>query len=165
MPETAITVKLWRDFTRDDAFDMAKLRSDVFFLEQKITEEELDDADRDPGTRHYWMSDDRGFAAYLRVVVDESAAPRHRGASHSVGRVVVRADRRGEGLATELMERVLADFGDRPLALHSQVYIADLYRGVGFQEFGEEFEEAGIPHIMMVRPAGGPPPSARGVGE
>ncbi len=152
MSAGAIVAKPWSEFTRDEAFDMAKLRSDVFFLEQHITEEELDHFDRLPDTMHYWLPDERGFAAYLRVVIDESEIERQRGASHSVGRVVVRPDRRGEGLARVLMAQVIADCGAVPMALHAQVYIADLYREFGFAEFGEEFDEAGIPHIMMYRP-------------
>ncbi len=47
---------------------MAVLRSEVFFLEQKIDEEEFDAADRDPTTLHLWIADDEGMAAYLRIV-------------------------------------------------------------------------------------------------
>jgi ElaA protein len=153
MSAGAIVAKPWSEFTRDEVFDMAKLRSDVFFLEQRITEEELDHFDRLPETIHYWLADERGFAAYLRVVVDESEAERQRGAAHSIGRVVVRPDRRGEGLAKLLMAQAIADCGSVPMALHAQVYIAKFYRDFGFAEFGEEFDEAGIAHIMMFRPA------------
>ncbi len=134
---------------------MAKLRSDVFFLEQRITEEELDDHDRDAQTMHYWISDRRGFVAYLRVVVDDDAAAEHRGVPHSIGRVVVRPDRRGEGLAKNLMQQAIDDYGHLHLALHAQTYVADLYRQFGFEPYGEPFEEAGIPHLTMLRPPAG----------
>jgi ElaA protein len=147
----AVHAKLWPDFTADEAFDMAKLRSDVFFLEQRITEEELDRHDRAPDTRHYWVADDRGFAAYLRVVADPSATTEPHGASHSIGRVVVRPDRRGEGLARELLNRVIGDYGHLPMVLHAQTYIAGLYRSFGFREFGQEYLEAGLPHVSMLR--------------
>ena len=132
---------------------MAKLRSDVFFLEQRITEEELDRFDRQPTTRHYWTEDRDGFTAYLRVVSSESESAAQSTLSLSVGRVVVRPDRRGEGLAQVLIQRVIEDLGRHPLMLHSQVYVAELYRKFGFREVGDSFDEAGIPHIGMVRPA------------
>ncbi len=155
MSSNAVTVKVWNQFTRDEVFEMAKLRSDVFFLEQRITEEELDRFDRQPTTRHYWTEDRDGFAAYLRVVSSEPKSAAQSTPSLSVGRVVVRPDRRGEGLAQVLMQRVIADSGREPLMLHSQVYVADLYRKFGFREVGDSFDEAGIPHIGMVRPASG----------
>jgi ElaA protein len=66
---------------------------------------------------------------------------------------VVRADHRGELLAQHLFERVLEDFGDEPLLLHAQEYIAPLYAKFGFVAFGPVYIEAGIPHISMLRPA------------
>ncbi len=52
--------KTWGEFTPDEVFEMAVLRSEVFFLEQKIDEEEFDAADRDPSTIHLWITDDQG---------------------------------------------------------------------------------------------------------
>ena len=153
MKSARVVTKPWSTFTADEAFDMAKLRSDVFFLEQKITEEELDRFDRLPGTTHYWIPDQNGFAAYLRVVADETGGDEEPSSVLSIGRVVVRPDRRGEGLARVLMSQVIADSGSLPLTLHAQVYIAGLYREFGFTEYGSEFNEAGIPHIMMRRPS------------
>jgi ElaA protein len=147
MPD--VIAKRWSEFTTDEFYDIAKLRTDVFFIEQTITETELDGRDREAGTMHYWISDALGAAAYLRVLFDET--PEHRDAHRVVGRVVVRADRRGEGLAQLLFERVFADFPGEPMLLHSQAYIAPLYAKVGFVEFGEPYDEAGIPHISMYR--------------
>lgn len=39
------------------------------------------------------------------------------------------------------------------MLLHSQQYIAPLYAKVGFEPFGEVYEEAGIPHVSMYRAA------------
>lgn len=130
---------------------MAVLRSEVFFLEQKITEEEFDRADRDPRTVHLWMKDDAGMVGYLRIVHDEAAAAHHGGIADSVGRMVVRRDARGQGVAAMLMEAALERSGDTPLYLHAQEYVKPLYARFGFIEQGEIFEEAGIPHRLMVR--------------
>jgi ElaA protein len=35
--------------------------------------------------------------------------------------------------------------------LHAQEYVASLYAQFGFVRQGEVFEEAGIPHVVMVR--------------
>jgi ElaA protein len=144
-------VKTWSEFTPDDVFEMAVLRSEVFFLEQKITEEEFDAADRDPATIHLWVSDDRGMTGYLRIVDSAAAAHAHEGIAQSLGRMVVRADVRGQGLAERLMTKALDIAGENPLYLHAQDYVTGLYAKFGFEERGEVFMEAGIPHRLMVR--------------
>jgi len=147
----AIVSKTWGEFTPDDVFEMAVLRSEVFFLEQKITEEEFDAADRNPGTRHLWIRDTRGMVAYLRIVHHEEVSAEHDGIAESFGRMVVRQDCRGQGYAQALMAHALTLVADRPVFLHAQEYVASLYAQFGFVRQGEVFEEAGIPHVVMVR--------------
>lgn len=130
---------------------MAVLRSEVFFLEQKIDEEEFDAADRDPTTLHLWIADDEGMAAYLRIVHNPDQAASHDGIADSFGRMVVRKSARGRGLAQVLMARALEIAGDKPLYLHAQDYVTSLYAKFGFERRGELFHEAGIPHVLMVR--------------
>lgn len=151
MPECSVIVKRWNELTRDELYAFLKLRTDVFFVEQRIDEEELDNRDQEPTTEHFWIADDTGTAAYLRVLVDET--PTHRDAHRLFGRVVVRPDRRGEGLAQVLIEEVLRLYGNEPILLHAQEYIAPLYARFGFEPFGDTYLEAGIPHVMMFRDA------------
>lgn len=152
MPETSVQVSSWAELSKDDLYSIMRLRTDVFFLEQRAEEEELDFRDQEPATRHYWIADGRVPAAYLRVLLD--AQPQHRDARRVIGRVAVRADRRGEGLAQVLMRRVLADFGAEAMMLHAQQYIVPLYAKFSFEVFGELYQEAGIPHLSMYRPGG-----------
>ena len=63
------------------------------------------------------------------------------------------ADHRRDGVGRHLMEVVLSDLRHQEvttIALASQTYAQDFYRGLGFVPVGEEFEDAGIPHISMV---------------
>ncbi len=149
MPDCSVVHKSWSQLTTDELYSFLKLRTDVFFLEQKIDEEELDNRDREPTTEHLWISDERGIAAYLRVLWDEE--PSHRDAHRQFGRVVVRADRRGEGLAQVLIADVIERHGNDAMILHSQQYIVPLYAKCGFEEFGDVYVEAGLPHISMYR--------------
>jgi ElaA protein len=147
---SALAVK-WSELTLEQLYGILKLRTDIFFLEQQIDETELDWRDSEPATEHYFVTDDAGIAAYLRVL--EDAAPEHRDARHVVGRVVVRSDRRGERLAQQLMGEVVARHGGEALLLHAQEYIAPLYARFGFVPYGEVYQEAGIPHLSMYREA------------
>ncbi len=151
MPEHAVVTKTWSELTTRELYDIVTVRTEVFYVEQRIDEQEFDYRDLEPTTRHLWIADERGVAAYLRVI--EDAEPTERDARHSFGRVVVRSDRRGEGLAQVLIAEVVRDFGHLPMLLHAQEYIRPLYARFGFEVFGEPFIEAGIPHVLMYRPA------------
>ncbi|MEO7587399.1 MAG: GNAT family N-acetyltransferase [Arachnia sp.] len=136
--------------SRDEVFEMMLLRTEVFFVEQRIDEQDFDAADRDERTLHLWIADDDGIAAYLRVVALE--APEF-GADRTFGRVVVRIDRRGNGLARRLVREVVERCGHAPLTIHAQTYVVGLYEDFGFTVVGEPFVEAGLPHRTMVRSA------------
>jgi ElaA protein len=149
MPECSVVQKSWGELTLAELYSFLKLRTDVFFVEQRIDEEELDNRDQEPTTMHLWIADDMGTAAYLRVLVDSE--PSHRDARLLFGRVVVRADRRREGLAQVLVARVIEQHGHESMVLHAQQYIAPLYAKFGFESFGTAYIEAGIPHLSMYR--------------
>lgn len=146
-----MSIKSWSELTTEELYQILKLRTDVFFVEQQVDEEELDNRDQQPGTRHYWIADAAGTASYLRVLVD--AEPEHLDARHIIGRVVVRADRRGEGLSQQLLRVALDDLAGRAVLLHAQEYIAPLYAKFGFEPFGDVYLEATIRHISMYRSA------------
>jgi ElaA protein len=147
MSDCSIVVKQWGELTTSELYSLLKLRTDVFLVEQKVDEEELDN--RDQQAEHFFIADAIGTAAYLRVLFDEE--PEHLDAHRVVGRVVVRADRRGEGLAQVLLARVLSLYGGEALMLHAQEYVAPLYAKSGFVAFGDAYDEAGIAHISMYR--------------
>ena len=148
MPDSVV-VKSWDELTLAELYDFLKLRTDVLMWEQKADDEEMDGRDAEPSTRHLWISDDRGCAAYLRVLRNE--VPEHRDARLVIGRVATRADRRGEGLTRVLMERAIEDAPGEAMMLHAQDYVVGLYARFGFEAFGEPYDEAGIPHRSMYR--------------
>ena len=147
MSDCSIEVREWSELTTSELYSLLKLRTDVFLVEQKVDEEELDN--RDQEAQHFFIADAIGTAAYLRVLFDES--PEHLDAHRVVGRVVVRPDRRGEGLAQLLLTRVLSLYRGEAMLLHAQQYVAPLYAKAGFEPFGEPYDEAGIAHISMYR--------------
>jgi ElaA protein len=147
----SIVRKTWGQLTVDELYSFLKLRTDVFFVEQRIDEEELDNRDQEPTTEHLWIADERGTAAYLRIIVDAEAT--HRDARRLFGRVATRPDRRGQGLSKLLIAEVLRLHGHEPMLLHAQRYVVPLYAGFGFEAFGEPYVEAGLDHVMMYRAA------------
>lgn len=152
-PLPQIVQKSWSDLTTVELYEIIKLRTDVFFVEQRVNESELDRRDREATTEHLWIPGVNGdIAAYLRVLRDEVA---EYGDAHRLpGRVVVGAAYRGRGYAQRLLARVVEIYGAEPMLLHSQSYIRGLYAGFDFVAVGDEFIEGGIPHRTMFRAAG-----------
>ncbi|MGV8857821.1 GNAT family N-acetyltransferase [Rhodoglobus sp.] len=151
MPNDSVIAKSWGELTTTELYSIMKLRTDVFFVEQKVDEEELDNRDQEDATAHYWIADDHGVAAYIRVLYNQTAE--YLDGHRVIGRVVVREDRRGEGLAQIIMKRIIGDFSGEAMLLHAQEYIVPLYAKFGFESFGELYEEATIMHQSMYRTA------------
>jgi len=61
---------------------------------------------------------------------------------------------RGSGVGRAVLDALLAAAqarGEREVTLHAQRTAASFYSRAGFMQRGPAFEEAGIPHIEMVR--------------
>ena len=72
-----------------------------------------------------------------------------------LGRLAVLASQRGRGVGQALLQALLEAAraqGTREVVLHAQQSAASFYLAAGFQPRGEEFMEAGIPHLEMVLP-------------
>lgn len=126
---------------RADAF---AVRQAVFVEEQGVDEDaEYDDHDETADHFVAYDGDEPVGAARLREYEDGVG---------KVERVAVLESRREAGVGRTLMESLeeRADArGFRTLTLHSQTRAADFYRRLGYVRRGEEFEEAGIPHVEM----------------
>lgn len=69
-----------------------------------------------------------------------------------IGRMAVRKPGRGNGVGGELLQALMAQAkarGDKVVVLSAQTHAAPFYLRHGFSIDGEEFFEAGIPHINM----------------
>ena len=125
------------------AYDVWRLRQQVFVLEQQCLYGDLDGRDLELETRHVVMSDAGEVVGYARVL-DEGDVFR-------IGRVVLAADARGRGWADPLMEAALAQCAGRDVVLSAQSPLAAWYSSLGFEVSGPEFLDDGIPHLPMRR--------------
>ncbi|GAA0671167.1 GNAT family N-acetyltransferase [Natronoarchaeum mannanilyticum] len=134
---------------REDAF---AVRRTVFVDEQGVDEAlEYDEHDEpDADAVHFVAYDDGEPIGAARLRFPNAGVGK-------VERVAVLASRRGEDVGRDLMDAVHAEARDRDLdilKLHSQTRAAGFYERLGYERRGEEFEEAGIPHVEMRRPVG-----------
>jgi predicted GNAT family N-acyltransferase len=61
---------------------------------------------------------------------------------------------RGKGVGSAMLRRLLEETKKRHIqqaVLNAQTVAAGFYKKFGFQVEGEEFIDAGIPHVKMVR--------------
>jgi ElaA protein len=128
-------------------YEILKLRSEVFVAEQSCPYVDPDGRDTEPGTRHLWLESGGRIQAYLRILDD--------GDAQRIGRVVTAPSARGAGLAGRLLIEALAVIGDRPSTLEAQAHLGNFYARFGYTQTGPQYEEDGIPHIPMRRPAPG----------
>ncbi len=127
----------------EDINEPYMIRKEVFVEEQSISEEEeFDEYDTQ--------------ALHLIVYVDEQPAATgriwHDGRAFHIGRLAVLKRFRGQkigDLALRLLLYKSFTSGAEVVEISAQTYIVPLYKKFGFNEYGEEYMEAGIPHIAM----------------
>ena len=131
------------------AYDVWRLRQQVFVVEQDCPYPDLDGRDLEVATRHVVLLDDDGqdetVVGTLRVLDD--------GGWSRIGRVVVAPAARGRGLAAVMMDEAMALCGDREVRLDAQTGLTAFYEGHGFVVTGPEFDEDGVMHVPMAREA------------
>jgi predicted GNAT family N-acyltransferase len=72
----------------------------------------------------------------------------------TVGRMAVRAGARGSGVGAALLaclEQRARELGAHTVELHAQTHARGFYERAGYEVVGEEYEEAGLPHVDMRR--------------
>jgi ElaA protein len=146
-----VRVLVFDDLDARAAYDVWRLRQDVFVVEQACPYPDLDGRDPEPGTRHVLLEGpDGALLGYLRLLDDGDVA--------RIGRVVLTSAARGRGLADGLMHAALAECGARPVVLDAQTPLAGWYAGFSFSVSGPEFLEDGIAHVPMRREGTDSPP-------
>lgn len=131
------------------AYELWRLRQQVFVVEQRSPYPDLDGRDLEQATRHVLLLEGDALVGCLRVLDDGGWA--------RIGRVVVAPPARGRGLAVVLMDRAMEECGDREVRLDAQTGLAGFYRGYGFEVTGPEFDEDGVMHVPMRRAGSRPP--------
>jgi len=142
----------WAELGRDELYEILTVRARVFVVEQNCPYVDLDGLDRQ--SWHLWMEDAGGAVlAYLRVL-----PPGAKYEEPSLGRIITAPTARrtglGRALVAEGLRRAEQLFGPVPIRIGAQRYLEHFYGEFGFVRDSDEYDEDGIAHIEMVRPAG-----------
>ncbi|MFC3414687.1 GNAT family N-acetyltransferase [Algoriphagus hitonicola] len=142
------TLKAFDELTVYELYDLLRLRSEVFVVEQNCVF--LDQDDKDQKCHHVLLYADNQLAGYCRLVPA--------GISYkevAIGRVVSAPDFRGKGMGRKVMELGIDYcqklYGPCNIRLGAQTYALNFYKSLGFVPEGETYDEDGIEHIEMVK--------------
>jgi YbgC/YbaW family acyl-CoA thioester hydrolase len=138
-----VRVGAWSELGRE----AQAIRTAVFVDEQKIPADLEWDA-ADAGAVHAVACNRFGLALGTGRLLQ------HVPGVAKIGRMAVSQALRGSGVGRAVLDALMAQArvrGDREVLLHAQASAASFYARAGFSPRGQMFEEAGIPHIEMVR--------------
>jgi ElaA protein len=139
-------VRTFAELSAAELYAIMALRQRVFVVEQNCAYLDADGVDQ--VSRHLWAERGSTIVAYLRIVpagVKFDAI--------SIGRVITAPEQRGSGLGRELMKRGIATCGVVPIRIGAQAHLEKFYGELGFARASDAYDEDGIPHIEMLRPA------------
>jgi len=129
-----------------ELYDLLRLRSEIFVVEQNCVYLDLDGKDK--VALHLFGEFEGKIVAHARLfkagISFENA---------SIGRVTVAADYRdrkwGHDLMREAIAGILLHFGESQITIGAQLYLKKFYESHGFMQTSEMYLEDDIPHIEM----------------
>ena len=139
--------KNFEELDKNELYAIAKLRQEVFIVEQNSVYLDLDDLDQ--AAIHYldYCQTDslKVYGRYRKPAELDQI---------NIERVVMHPSVRGKGLGKKLMKKMTTDikihFLETPIALSSQVEACEFYHSLGFESVGDVYDDGGIEHIKMV---------------
>ena len=144
MAELVLHKKSFRQLTTDELYELLRVRSEVFVVEQNCVYQDLDGDDQE--AIHLWLTLGDKTVALARVC----PAGTHM-TEISIGRVIT--TERGKGYGKQIMlhaiDAAIEHFGATLIDIEAQEYAKGFYEGVGFKQSSDTFMLDGIPHIKM----------------
>ena len=136
--------KRFDQLTVDELYELLRIRSEVFVVEQNCVYQDMDRDDQE--AVHLWLTEGGKVVALCRVC---PAGTHMR--EVSVGRVIT--TERGKGYGKRIMLEGIAaareHFHAKVIEIEAQEYAKGFYEQVGFRQSSEPFMLDGIPHIKM----------------
>lgn len=139
-------LKYFNELSNNELYDILKLRSEVFVVEQNCPYLDIDNLDKD--AYHMYFKDENGICAYLRIIKPGQAFAD----AAAIGRVI--SKKRRCGLGTKLVsvgiEKAKVLYSPERIRITAQVYAQPFYEQCGFRQCSEVFLEDDIPHMEML---------------
>ena len=140
-------IKKFSELSTEEIYNILKLRSEVFVVEQNCVYQDIDEKDKK--ATHLFLEKNNDIIAYTRIFKKGDYYKEN----PSIGRVVVSKKERGKNLGKEIMlnsiEFIKKELEGRKIELSAQKYLDKFYRDLDFYSEGEDYLEDGIPHQRM----------------
>ena len=140
-------IKKFRELSTEEIYNILKLRSEVFVVEQNCVYQDIDEKDKK--ATHLFIEKNNDIIAYTRIFKKGDYYEEN----PSIGRVVVSKKERGKKLGKEIMlnsiEFIKKELEGRKIELSAQKYLDKFYKDLDFYSEGEDYLEDGIPHQRM----------------
>jgi len=137
-------VKTFNELSSFELYDILKMRSEIFVLEQKSAYQDVDGIDLE--AIHLFKKVGNDIQAYLRLYEMKNGAM-------SFGRVLVPKSFRGQGLARVLLKQALdylnENHSEKSVIIQAEEYLKNFYSSFGFEIVSERYLDVGIWHVEM----------------
>ena len=141
-------IKSFDDLTVHELYDLLRLRSEIFVVEQNCVYLDLDGKDK--VALHLFGEFEGKIVAHARLFKAGITFEKS-----SIGRVTVDANYRDRKWGHDLMREAIAGikyhFGESQITIGAQLYLKKLYERHGFIQASEMYLEDDIPHIEMIK--------------
>lgn len=141
------SIKEFNQLSVKQLYEVLQLRSEVFVVEQNCVYQDLDG--KDIKALHVLGYDEDELVAYTRLF-----KPGDYFKEASIGRVIVKANRRKYGYGYAIMntsiDAVKHYYKTNNIRISAQCYLKQFYSNLNFVVEGSEYLEDGIPHINML---------------
>jgi len=138
--------KTFSELDTEDLYQILRLRSEVFVVEQDCVYQDIDN--KDQKAIHLYYKENNEIVAYTRIF-----KAGHYYENPCIGRVVVSKKNRGKDLGKKIMidsiEYIKQNINGEKIELSAQKYLDKFYKDLGFYSKGEQYLEDGIPHQRM----------------
>lgn len=125
----------------EDKIVLSSIRRQVFIEEQKVPEE------------MEWDEYDISSIHCIASVNGKAIGTGRLMNNGQIGRMGVLNKYRGKGIGTTVLKFLIEQHrshSNTPILIHAQTHAIDFYKKFGFVINGDEFDEAGIPHVEMI---------------
>ena len=142
-----IITKTFSELDTEDLYQILRLRSKVFVVEQDCVYQDIDN--KDQNAIHLYYKENNEILAYTRIF-----KAGHYYENPCIGRVVVSKKNRGNYLWKKIlldsMGYIKQNIKGEKIELSAQKYLDKFYKDLGFYKIGEDYLEDGIPHQRMI---------------
>jgi ElaA protein len=141
-------VKSFEELLPEELYQLLRLRSEVFVVEQTCVFLDLDNKDQQ--SLHVMGWNDTDLVVYVRILPPGLAYE-----EPSIGRVVSSPAYRRTGAGRILMEKAIELTSElykgENIRIGAQYYLKNFYGSLGFEPQGDIYLEDGIDHIEMLK--------------